>query len=34
MTVQHLRDRASNAKREDFDAFLNASPRPMPGDEF
>ncbi len=35
MTVEHLRERARNAKREDFVAFLNSSPDvpPMPGDE-
>ena len=35
MTLEHLRQRARNAKREDFVAFLNASPHvsPMPGDE-
>jgi hypothetical protein len=35
MTVEHLRKRARNAKREDFVAFLNDSPDapPMPGDE-
>jgi hypothetical protein len=35
MTLEHLRERARNAKREDFLAFLNASPdaHPMPGDE-
>jgi len=35
MTVDHLRERARNAKREDFLAFLNGSPDvpPMPGDE-
>ena len=35
MTVDHLRERARNAKREDFVAFLNGSPDvpPMPGDE-
>jgi hypothetical protein len=35
MTVEHLRERARNAKREDFVAFLNGSPDvpPLPGDE-
>lgn len=35
LTVEHLRERARNAKREDFVAFLNGSPDvpPMPGDE-
>lgn len=35
MTVEHLRQRALRAKREDFLAFLNGSPDvpPMPGDE-
>ena len=35
LTVEHLRERARNAKREDFLAFLNDSPDapPMPGDE-
>ena len=35
LTVQHLRDRAHNAKREDFIAFLDGSPDvpPLPGDE-
>ncbi len=35
MTVQHLRQRALLAKREDFAAFLDASPDvpPLPGDE-
>ena len=35
MTVEHLRDRARLAKREDFLAFLNGSPNvpPIPGDE-
>lgn len=35
MTVEFLRERARHAKREDFVAFLNASPDvpPMPGDE-
>jgi len=35
MTVEHLRQRAHNAKREDFVAFLNGSPDapPLPGDE-
>ena len=35
LTVDHLRDRARQAKREDFLAFLNGSPNvpPMPGDE-
>ena len=35
LTVDHLRDRARHAKREDFLAFLNGSPDvpPMPGDE-
>jgi hypothetical protein len=36
LTLEHLRERARNAKREDFLAFLNDSPDlpPMPGDEF
>jgi hypothetical protein len=35
LTVEHLRERARNAKREDFLAFLNGSPDvpPMLGDE-
>ena len=35
LTVEHLRERARNAKREDFIAFLNGSPDvpPMSGDE-
>lgn len=35
MTVQHLRERARHANREDFVAFLNGSPDvpPIPGDE-
>jgi len=35
LTVDHLRDRARQAKREDFLAFLNGSPDvpPMPDDE-
>ena len=35
LTVEHLRERARNAKREDFIAFLNGSPDvpPLPGDE-
>jgi len=35
LTVDHLRQRALRAKREDFIAFLAASPDvpPMPGDE-
>ena len=35
LTVDHLRDRARHAKREDVLAFLNGSPNvpPMPGDE-
>ena len=35
MTVDHLRQRARRAKREDFLAFLDASPDvpPLPGDE-
>ena len=35
MTVEHLRQRARRAKREDFVAFLNGSPDvpPLPGDE-
>lgn len=35
MTLDHLRDRARRAKREDFVAFLDQSPdvAPMPGDE-
>ena len=34
MTVDHLRERARRAKREDFLAFLEASPNipPVPGD--
>jgi hypothetical protein len=35
MTVEHLRQRGLRAKREDFVAFLDASPDlpPLPGDE-
>jgi hypothetical protein len=35
LTVDHLRQRALRAKREDFLAFLAVSPgvQPMPGDE-
>src|SRR5437667_8065762 len=35
MTVEHLRERARHARREDFVAFLNGSPDvpPHPGDE-
>lgn len=35
MTVEHLRERARHANREDFVAFLNGSPEapPMPGDK-
>jgi len=35
MSIEHLRERARHAKREDFVAFLNGSPDvpPMPGDE-
>ena len=35
MTVEHLRERARRARREDFVAFLNGSPDvpPIPGDE-
>ena len=35
LTVDHLRQRALRAKREDFVAFLDASPDvpPLPGDE-
>ncbi len=35
LTVDHLRQRAVRAKREDFVAFLNDSPDvpPLPGDE-
>lgn len=35
MTVDHLRQRAARAKREDFVAFLDASPNlpPIEGDE-
>ncbi|MGA2177486.1 MAG: toxin-antitoxin system HicB family antitoxin [Verrucomicrobiota bacterium] len=35
MTLDHLRQRALHAKREDFVAFLDASPDvpPLPGDE-
>jgi len=35
LTVEHLRERARHAKREDFVAFLNGSPDvpPIPGDE-
>ena len=34
MTIDHLRERARNAKREDFIAFLDGSPDvpPLPGD--
>ena len=36
LTVEHLRQRAVRAKRQDFVAFLDASPdvSPLPGDEF
>ena len=36
MTVEHLRQRAIRANRDDFVAFLDASPDvpPIPGDEF
>jgi hypothetical protein len=35
MTMDHLRQRALRAKREDFTAFLDTSPDvpPLPGDE-
>jgi len=35
MTLEHLRQRALRAKREDFIAFLDPSPDvpPLPGDE-
>jgi hypothetical protein len=35
MTVEHLRERAQRAKREDFVRFLDSSPDvpPMAGDE-
>lgn len=35
ITVEHLRERARHARREDFVAFLNGSPDvpPLPGDE-
>jgi len=35
LTLDHLRQRALRAKREDFVAFLDASPDvpPLPGDE-
>jgi hypothetical protein len=35
LTVEHLRQRAQGANREDFLAFLDGSPDvpPMPGDE-
>ncbi len=35
MTIDHLRERARNAKREDFIKFLDGSPDvpPMAGDE-
>jgi hypothetical protein len=35
ITIEHLRERARLAKREDFIAFLNGVPDvpPMPGDE-
>ena len=35
VTVEHLRQRALRANREDFAAFLDASPDvpPLPGDE-
>ena len=35
LTVEHLRQRAQRAKREDFLAFLDGSPDvpPVPGDE-
>ncbi len=35
MTLEHLRQRALRAKREDFVAFLDGSPDvpPLPGDE-
>jgi hypothetical protein len=34
-TIEYLRERARRAKREDFAAFLDASPDvpPLPGDE-
>jgi hypothetical protein len=36
LTVEHLRNRARRANREDFITFLNGSPGgpPLPGDEF
>jgi hypothetical protein len=35
LTVEHLRERASHAKREDYQKYLAASPDvpPLPGDE-
>jgi hypothetical protein len=35
MTLDHLRERARRAKREDFEKFLDSSPAvpPLPGDE-
>ena len=35
LTVEHLRERARHAKREDMEKYLAASPDvpPMPGDE-
>lgn len=35
LTVEHLRERGKNAKREDFEKYLAASPDvpPMSGDE-
>jgi hypothetical protein len=35
MTVEHLRERAVRARRQDFVAFLDASPDvpPVPGDD-
>jgi hypothetical protein len=35
MTLEHLRERARDSRREDFLAFLNGSPNvpPVPGDE-
>jgi hypothetical protein len=35
LTLDHLRERALRARREDFAAFLDASPDvpPLPGDE-
>lgn len=35
MTVEHLRERARHARREDFEKYLASSPDvpPMPGDE-